>query len=69
MKKLESLDSRQLIYKKTHDNQEFICMQCGWSGKGYDLVNNNSNKIYRIRDLQCPRDLSYSCILVNADLL
>lgn len=69
MRKLVSLDSRQLIYKKSHDNKDFICVQCGWSGKGKDLVNNNSNKIYRIQDLQCPRDLSYSCILENHDLL
>ena len=69
MKKLESLDSRLLIYKRIHENQDFICIQCGWTWKGYDLENNNSSKIFRIQDLQCPRDLSYSCILLNPELL
>jgi CxxC motif-containing protein len=55
--------------KKIHDNQDFICVQCGWTCKGNDLVNNNSSKIFRIQDLQCPRDLSYSCILTNTDIL
>lgn len=63
------MDSRQLIYKKKYDDQDFICMQCGWTGKGSDLVNNNTNNIYRIQDLQCPRDLSYSCILIITDLV
>lgn len=67
MKKPESVDTNELIYKKMYDNQDFICVQCGWTGKGHDLVNNNSNKIYRIRDLQCPKDLSYSCTLLNSN--
>lgn len=68
MKKIESIDSRQFIYDKKHDNQNFICVQCGWICKGYELVNNNSKKIFYIRDLQCPRDLSYSCILLDSNL-
>ena len=54
-----------MIYKKEYDSLDFICMLCGWTGKGIAFVNNNSNQIYRVQDLRCPDCFSYCCCLLT----
>ena len=35
--------------------QDFICSECGWKGKGSELVNGDFSELHYIGDLECPK--------------
>ena len=39
----------------TYKAQNFTCPECGWKGKGDELVNGDFSEVHSIADLECPK--------------
>jgi len=38
-----------------YKNEDFTCENCGWQGKGSELVNGEFSEVHFICDLDCPQ--------------
>jgi hypothetical protein len=39
----------------TYKDQEFTCRNCGWQGKGNELLHGDFSELHLIGDLDCPQ--------------
>jgi hypothetical protein len=39
----------------TYKQMDFTCTQCGWRGKGDQLVNSEFGELHAIGNLECPQ--------------
>lgn len=39
----------------TYKTEDFTCPECGWQGKGDELIDGNFSEVHFIADLECPK--------------
>ncbi|MBN1926927.1 MAG: hypothetical protein JW798_13935 [Prolixibacteraceae bacterium] len=39
----------------TYKSMDFTCPECGWHGKGEELLNGEFSEVHLIGDLECPK--------------